>query len=236
MDAVDRADVHAGQVFDVDAGLGDDVGHRGGSVYRGQKSVDQFSSLPVERRFRDHLIEPGLVRAAQPRGVLVVREAEQRHVRILVGDVVRIDASNVRDHQIRRIRAVARHEVMARERSLELGPDEESTPANRIVATAARGSTLLPSEPMQFVTVAQVADVAPGTVSAVKAGEVEIALVNLDGEFFALQGHCLHLQGPLGEGVLDANHYLTCPWHGWKYDPKTGKTTSTSRSRRRPTT
>jgi nitrite reductase/ring-hydroxylating ferredoxin subunit len=27
----------------------------------------------------------------------------------------------------------------------------------------------------------------------------------------------------LGHGVLDANHYLTCPWHGWKYDPKTGK-------------
>jgi hypothetical protein len=27
VDAVDRADVHAGQVFDVDAGLGDDVRH-----------------------------------------------------------------------------------------------------------------------------------------------------------------------------------------------------------------
>ena len=23
--------------------------------------------------------------------------------------------------------------------------------------------------------------------------------------------------------MLDANHYLTCPWHGWKYDPRTGK-------------
>ena len=52
---------------------------------------------------------------------------------------------------------------------------------------------------MDFVTVAQVTDVAPGTVSRVKAGEVEIALVNLDGEFYALQGHCLHLKGPLGE-------------------------------------
>ncbi len=76
---------------------------------------------------------------------------------------------------------------------------------------------------MDFVTVARIADVEPGTVSAVQAGDVEIALVNLDGEFFALQGHCLHLQGPLGEGRLDADHYLTCPWHGWKYDPRTGK-------------
>jgi len=76
---------------------------------------------------------------------------------------------------------------------------------------------------MDFVTVAQAADIEPGTVHAVTAGEVDIALVNLDGELFALQGHCLHLKGPLGHGVLDANHYLTCPWHGWKYDPRTGK-------------
>ena len=53
---------------------------------------------------------------------------------------------------------------------------------------------------MEFVTVAQVADVAPGTVSPVMAGEVEIALVNLDGEFYALQGHCLHLKGPPRRG------------------------------------
>ena len=76
---------------------------------------------------------------------------------------------------------------------------------------------------MEFVTVALVEDVPPGSVAAVEAGEEAIALVNLDGEFFALQGHCLHLQGPLGEGRLDANHYLTCPWHGWKYDPRSGK-------------
>ena len=76
---------------------------------------------------------------------------------------------------------------------------------------------------MEFVTVAQVEDIAPGSVAAVEAGDETIALVNLDGEFYALQGACLHLKGPLGEGVLDAQHYLTCPWHGWKYDPKTGK-------------
>ena len=76
---------------------------------------------------------------------------------------------------------------------------------------------------MEFVTVAQVEDIAPGSVAAVEAGDEAIALVNLDGEFYALQGACLHLKGPLGEGVLDAQHYLTCPWHGWKYDVETGK-------------
>jgi hypothetical protein len=28
MDAVDGTNIHAGEIFDVDAGLGDDVGHR----------------------------------------------------------------------------------------------------------------------------------------------------------------------------------------------------------------
>jgi hypothetical protein len=38
VDAVHRADVHAGTVFDVDAGLGDDVGHCGN--FRGRARAD----------------------------------------------------------------------------------------------------------------------------------------------------------------------------------------------------
>jgi len=74
---------------------------------------------------------------------------------------------------------------------------------------------------MGFVKVARVEDVPPGTVTHVRAGEEEIALANVDGEVYALQGHCLHLQGPLGEGRLE-DSVLTCPWHGWQYDVKTG--------------
>ncbi len=70
---------------------------------------------------------------------------------------------------------------------------------------------------------ARVEDVAPGTVVTVTAGEEAIALANVDGRFYAMQNACLHLKGPLGEGKLDAEHYLTCPWHGWKYDVATGK-------------
>ena len=74
----------------------------------------------------------------------------------------------------------------------------------------------------ELVTVARVEDVPPGTVKAVQAGEEPIALANVDGIFYATQGKCLHLQGPLGEGRLD-NSYLRCPWHGWTYDVRTGK-------------
>ena len=75
----------------------------------------------------------------------------------------------------------------------------------------------------KFVTVARLEDVPPGTVSAVEAGDEKIALANVDGELYALQGACLHLKGPLGQGKVDAEHYLTCPWHGLKYHVETGK-------------
>ena len=44
------------------------------------------------------------------------------------GQVVRIDPRHVRDHEIRRLDAVGRHEVMCGERRLELPPDEEVHP------------------------------------------------------------------------------------------------------------
>jgi nitrite reductase/ring-hydroxylating ferredoxin subunit len=73
-----------------------------------------------------------------------------------------------------------------------------------------------------FVTVARVEDVPLGTIRSVKAGDEEIALAHCGGGFYAVQGHCLHLEGPLGEGELEGC-VLTCPWHGWQYDVTTGK-------------
>jgi nitrite reductase/ring-hydroxylating ferredoxin subunit len=74
----------------------------------------------------------------------------------------------------------------------------------------------------RFVTVARVDDVPPGSVRVVRVGDEELALAHVDGEFYATQGHCLHLKGPLGEGSVD-DHVLTCPWHGWQYDVRTGE-------------
>jgi nitrite reductase (NADH) small subunit len=59
-------------------------------------------------------------------------------------------------------------------------------------------------------------------VTTVRVGEQAIALAHFDGAFYATQHDCLHLQGPLGEGRLDG-HVLTCPWHGWQYDVRTGE-------------
>jgi nitrite reductase (NADH) small subunit len=73
-----------------------------------------------------------------------------------------------------------------------------------------------------FVTVARADDVPPGTVTAVRAGNEEIALAHVDGAFYATQAVCIHLKGPLGEGRLEGP-VLTCPWHGWQYDVRTGE-------------
>jgi nitrite reductase (NADH) small subunit len=74
----------------------------------------------------------------------------------------------------------------------------------------------------QLHTVAGLVDVAPGTARVVQAGDRQLALFNVDGTFYATQSECLHLQGPLAEGELD-RCVLTCPWHGWQYDVRTGE-------------
>jgi nitrite reductase/ring-hydroxylating ferredoxin subunit len=54
------------------------------------------------------------------------------------------------------------------------------------------------------------------------AGDRVIALFNVGGEFFALDGVCPHQGGPLGEGEL-CGAIVTCPWHGWQFDVRTGQ-------------
>ena len=65
-------------------------------------------------------------------------------------------------------------------------------------------------------------DLPDGRVTTVHAGLKEIALVHFDGCFAALDNKCPHQGGPLGEGSIE-NGLLRCPWHGYDYDPLTGK-------------
>ncbi|QDU84783.1 Putative thiamine pyrophosphate-containing protein YdaP [Planctomycetes bacterium Pla163] len=48
-----------------------------------------------------------------------------------------------------------------------------------------------------------------------------ICLTHVDGRYGALDNHCPHQGGPLGEGTIE-NGLLRCPWHGWDYCPLTG--------------
>ena len=48
-----------------------------------------------------------------------------------------------------------------------------------------------------------------------------VALFRLGDEFFALDNMCLHRGGPLCDGMIE-NGVVTCPWHFWSYEIRTG--------------
>ncbi len=73
----------------------------------------------------------------------------------------------------------------------------------------------------EFVKVAEVGDVAPGSGKVVTVKDRTIALFNVDGAFYAIDNTCVHRGGPLGEGEVDGS-VVTCPWHSWQFDVKTG--------------
>jgi hypothetical protein len=98
-------------------------------LYRGDKRVDQFMRPFEERGFRNDLVEPGGMGAPQSLRVGVIRIAEYRHVGVVVGDVVCVDARNVGDHEIGWLNPIGRLEAMLRQEGLELPPDEEVDPA-----------------------------------------------------------------------------------------------------------
>jgi nitrite reductase (NADH) small subunit len=72
------------------------------------------------------------------------------------------------------------------------------------------------------IKLANIEDIHPekGMVVGLNDGR-EIALFNVDGKIYALDNSCPHMGGPLGEGELKGC-IVTCPWHGWQFDVKTG--------------
>jgi nitrite reductase (NADH) small subunit len=74
----------------------------------------------------------------------------------------------------------------------------------------------------EFVKVANLSDLAPGSAKVVEADGKTIALFNVDGAVYAIDNTCLHRGGPLGEGFLEGD-VVACPWHMWEYNVRTGE-------------
>ncbi len=74
----------------------------------------------------------------------------------------------------------------------------------------------------QWARLAAVDDCPPGSGLEVIVGERVVALFNVEGTFYALDGVCPHQGGPLAEGEVAAC-IVTCPWHGWQFDVRTGQ-------------
>ena len=54
-------------------------------------------------------------------------------------------------------------------------------------------------------------------------GAGRYAVGNSQGELFAVTRRCRHLYADLARGRIDSDGCLVCPWHGSKYDVKTGR-------------
>ena len=65
----------------------------------------------------------------------------------------------------------------------------------------------------EFAKAASTSEIAPGQARLVNIKGKEIALFNIEGNFFALGNACTHEEGPLAEGDIEG-HEVTCPWHG----------------------
>ena len=65
-----------------------------------------------------------------------------------------------------------------------------------------------------------------------------IAIFNLNGEYYGMLNRCPHQGGPMCEGLTTglreaklpgeytysrAGEIVRCPWHGWEFDIRTGK-------------
>jgi len=79
----------------------------------------------------------------------------------------------------------------------------------------------MPSTQSDFVKVADLKDVPEGTPKAVKVEGRSIALFQHQGNIYATDNQCPHMGYPLTRGRV-RNGVLTCDWHGWSYDMRSG--------------
>ncbi|MGB8934095.1 MAG: non-heme iron oxygenase ferredoxin subunit [Candidatus Nitrosopolaris sp.] len=75
-----------------------------------------------------------------------------------------------------------------------------------------------------FVKVAETKDIQSTKMKAVEAAGENICLINVEGKYYAIGNVCTHEGGPRAEGTLEG-YEVECPWHGSKFDIRTGKVT-----------
>lgn len=73
-----------------------------------------------------------------------------------------------------------------------------------------------------WVDICAPADIADkrAVIAPLPGGE-RVAVFRDGARIYAVSNVCRHQNGPLGEGCIKDGS-ITCPWHGWQYDPETG--------------
>jgi len=78
---------------------------------------------------------------------------------------------------------------------------------------------------MDYINVCPLADLPNDSQKIVQVGAQKVVLFHFNNEITAIANACLHKAGPLGLGLVEKKYdglYVTCPWHGWEYNIKTG--------------
>ena len=75
-----------------------------------------------------------------------------------------------------------------------------------------------------FVKIAESKDIGPSTMKAVDVAGEKVCIINIEGNYYAIGNVCTHMGGPLNEGTLEGFE-VQCPWHGSKFDVRTGEPT-----------
>jgi 3-phenylpropionate/trans-cinnamate dioxygenase ferredoxin subunit len=88
------------------------------------------------------------------------------------------------------------------------------------------------------VVVASAEEIGPGERKIVDIGGRSIGVFNIGGEYYALRNRCPHQGGPLCAGLQlgalrsarpgeyeygGTGEIIRCPWHGWEFSIKTGR-------------
>jgi nitrite reductase/ring-hydroxylating ferredoxin subunit len=74
----------------------------------------------------------------------------------------------------------------------------------------------------EWVRALPAGDLGPGQMAYVDVEGLPVALANVGGAIYAFGDSCRHEGGPLSSGTL-IGEAVTCPWHGWAYSVRTGK-------------
>lgn len=72
--------------------------------------------------------------------------------------------------------------------------------------------------------VARTADIPPERVAVFQVGDHEVAVCNVDGQFYAIDDLCTHDGGSLDQGQLEGDE-IECPRHGARFNVTTGEAT-----------
>src|ERR687892_2919794 len=76
-----------------------------------------------------------------------------------------------------------------------------------------------------FVKAANTKDIQPSQMREVEVNGENICVVNVEGKYYAIGSICTHEGGPLADGMLEG-YEVECPWHGSKFDVRTGGVTN----------